>query len=66
MLRTLTRERALDAGDTRAVRAARVSRKQIEDARAVSFTFNTLADAFAFFVPGPKAFEAGAEYVVKP
>ena len=41
------------------------SREQIEDALAVCFSFNTidrLADAFSFFVSGPKAFEAGAKY----
>lgn len=67
MLRKLTREHALDADDMRAALAARVSREQIEDALAVCFTLNTidrLADAFAFFVPGPKAFEAGAKYVL--
>ena len=34
---------------------------------AVSFAFNTtdrLADAFKFFVPGPKAFEAGAKFLL--
>jgi hypothetical protein len=36
----------------------------IEDALAVCFAFNSmnrLADAFEFFVPGPKAFEAARE-----
>ena len=47
----------------RGVLAASVSREQIDDALAVSFSFNTirrLADAFGFFVPSTKAFEAGA------
>ena len=42
----------------RPVLAAGVSREQIEDALAVCFAFNTmgrLADAFEFFLPGPKA-----------
>jgi len=67
MLRKLTREYAVGADDMRAVLAAGVSRQQIEDALAVCFSFNTigrLADAFGFFVPGPKAFEAGAKYLL--
>jgi hypothetical protein len=47
--------------------AAGVSREQIEDALAVCFAFNTmsqLADAFGFFLPDPKAFEAGAKYLL--
>jgi hypothetical protein len=67
MLRKLTREHALNADDMRAVLAAGVSREEIEDALAVCFSFNTigrLADAFGFFVPGPKAFEAGAKYLL--
>jgi len=51
----------------RTVLSAGVSRKQIEDALAVCFAFNTidrLADAFGFFVPGPQAFEAGAKYLL--
>jgi uncharacterized peroxidase-related enzyme len=67
MLCKLTREHAVNADDMRAVLAAGVSRDQIEDALAVCFSFNTigrLADAFGFFVPGPKAFEAGAKYLL--
>ena len=67
MLRKLTREQAVNADDMRAVLAAGVSRGQIQDALAVCFSFNTicrLADAFGFFVPGPKAFEAGAKYLL--
>jgi uncharacterized peroxidase-related enzyme len=67
MLRKLTREHAVDVDDMRAVLAAGVSREQITDALAVCFAFNTmnrLADAFAFFVPGPKAFEAGAKFLL--
>lgn len=67
MLRKLTREQAVNADDMRAVLAAGVSRDQIEDALAVCFSFNTtsrLADAFGFFLPGPKVFEAGAKYLL--
>jgi uncharacterized peroxidase-related enzyme len=67
MLCKLTREHAVNADDMRAVLAAGVSRDQIEDALAVCFSFNTigrLADAFGFFLPGPKAFEAGAKYLL--
>lgn len=67
MLCKLTREHALDADDIRGVLAAGASRQQIEDALAVCFSFNTigrLADAFGFVVPGPKAFEAGAKYLL--
>jgi AhpD family alkylhydroperoxidase len=67
MLGKLTREHAVDADDMRAVLAAGASRQQIEDALAVCFSFNVigrLADAFGFFVPSPKAFEAGAKYLL--
>jgi hypothetical protein len=43
------------------------SHARIEDALAVAFAFNTmnrLADAFEFSVPGPKAFEVGAKYLL--
>ena len=67
MLGKLSREHSVDADDMRAVLAAGASRQQIEDALAVCFSFNVigrLADAFGFFVPGPKAFEAGAKYLL--
>lgn len=67
MLCKLTYEHTVYADDMRAVLAAGVSRQQIEDALAVCFSFNTigrLADAFGFFVPGPKAFDAGAKYLL--
>jgi uncharacterized peroxidase-related enzyme len=67
MLGKLTREHAVDADDMRAVLAAGASREQIEDALAVGFGFETtnrLANAFEFFVPGPKAFEAGAKFLL--
>jgi uncharacterized peroxidase-related enzyme len=68
LLGKLTREHAVTADDMRAVLAAGISHEQIEDALAVSFAFNTtdrLADAFGFFVPGPKAFEAGARFLLR-
>jgi AhpD family alkylhydroperoxidase len=67
MLNKLTREHVVNTDDMRAVLAAGASRQQIEDALAVCFSFNVigrLADAFGFFVPGPKAFEAGAKYLL--
>jgi uncharacterized peroxidase-related enzyme len=67
MLRNLTREGAVDVNDMRALLAAGVSRQQIEDAVAVCFAFNTmnrLADTFEFFVPGPKAFQVGAKFLL--
>jgi uncharacterized peroxidase-related enzyme len=67
MIRKLSREHSVDADDMRAVLAVGVSREQIEDALAVCFAFNTmsrLAYAFGFFLPGRKAFEAGAKYLL--
>jgi uncharacterized peroxidase-related enzyme len=67
MLGKLTREHAVDADDMRAVMAAGASREQIEDALAVCFAFNTtdrLADAFKFFILGPKGFEVGAKFLL--
>lgn len=67
MLGKLTREHAVDMDDMRTVLAAGASRQQIEDALAVCYSFNVigrLADAFGFVVPGPKAFEAGARYLL--
>ncbi len=67
MLRRLTREHAVDADDMHAVLAAGVSREQIEDALAVCFTFNTvdrLSRTFGWVVSGPKAFAAGARFLL--
>jgi uncharacterized peroxidase-related enzyme len=67
MLGKLTRERSVNADDMRAVLAAGASRKQIEDALAICFAFNTtnrLADAFDFAVLDSKAFDAGAKYLL--
>jgi len=68
MLGKLTRENSINAADMRAVLDAGVSSQQIEDALAICFAFNItnrLADAFGFFVPSDKAFEAGANYLLK-
>jgi hypothetical protein len=68
LLGKLTREQTVNADDMRAVLSASVSREQIEDALAVCFAFNTtdrLADAFGFFVPEPKGFEAGAKFLLQ-
>jgi AhpD family alkylhydroperoxidase len=67
LLRKLTRMHAVDADDMHTVLAAGVSREQIEDALAVCFTFNTvdrLSRTFGFVVSGPKAFEAGAKFLL--
>ncbi len=67
LLGKLTREHVVDADDMRTVLAAGASRRQIEDALAVCFSFNAigrLADAFGFSVPGPRAFESGAKYLL--
>lgn len=68
VLGKLTREHTVDAADMGDVLAAGVSPAQVEDALAVAFAFNTtnrLADAFGFFVPGPRAFESGAQFLLK-
>lgn len=67
LLGKLTREHRVEADDMRALLDAGVSRAQIEDALAVCLAFNTtdrLADTFAFTVPEPKAFEAGAKFLL--
>jgi uncharacterized peroxidase-related enzyme len=67
MLRKLTREQSVEAEDMRAILAAGVSRKQVEDALAVAFAFNTitrLADAFGFGLPTPEAMQSGAKYLL--
>jgi len=67
MLRKLTREHSVSVDDMRALLTSGVTREQIEDALAVCFAFNAtnrLADAFGFSVPGPKAFEAGAKFLL--
>ena len=67
MLRKLTHEQTVGADDMRSLLAAGVPPHQIEDALAVCFAFNTinrLAETFDFLVPGPKAFEAGAKFLL--
>jgi len=67
MLAKLLREGSVATDDMRALLEAGVSREQIEDALAVAFTFdvtNSLAGAFGFTVPGRKAFEAGAAFLL--
>jgi uncharacterized peroxidase-related enzyme len=67
MLRKLTREHSVDADDMRAMLAAGVSREQVEDALAVGFVFNTvdrLSRTFGWVVAGPKAFAAGARFLL--
>ena len=67
MLAKLTRENAVGVDDMHAVLAAGVSREQIRDALSVAFVFNAmnrLAEAFKFEVGEPKAFEAGARYLL--
>jgi uncharacterized peroxidase-related enzyme len=67
MLAKLLRDGSVAPDDMRALLAAGVSREQIEDALAVAFAFDvtcSLADAFGFAVPGPKAFEAGAAFLL--
>jgi uncharacterized peroxidase-related enzyme len=67
MLAKLLRDGPVGADDMRSLLADGVSREQIEDALAVAFAFdvtNTLAGAFGFTVPGPKAFEAGAAFLL--
>jgi uncharacterized peroxidase-related enzyme len=67
MLAKLTHEQMVEPADMRSLLAGGVPPEQIEDALAVCFTFNTinrLAEAFAFSVPGPKAFETGAKFLL--
>ena len=68
LLGKLTREHSVNADDMLTVLSAGVSGEQIEDALSVCFAFNTtnrLADAFGFFVPERKGFEAGAKVLLR-
>jgi alkylhydroperoxidase family enzyme len=56
------------ADDVRTLRAAGVSRAQIDDALAVCFVFNVidrLADTFEFHVPEAAALEVSAKHLLK-
>jgi uncharacterized peroxidase-related enzyme len=67
MLRRSMLAQSVTVDDMRALLAAGVSRQQAEDALAVGFAFNVtnrLANAFGFSIPGPKAFEAGAAFLL--
>ena len=67
LLRKLTREHTVAVDDMRAVLASGVSREQIEDALAVAFVFNTvdrLSRTFGWVVAGPRAFAAGAKFLL--
>jgi uncharacterized peroxidase-related enzyme len=67
MLRKLTLEHSVSVADMRAVLSSGATYEQIEDALAVGFAFNVtnrLADAFGFAIPGPKAFDAGAKFLL--
>lgn len=68
MLGRLSVQGSLDAEDIRGVLATGVSARQIEDALAVGFVFNTtdrLANAFAFELLDRKGFDAGAKYLLR-
>jgi AhpD family alkylhydroperoxidase len=68
MLGKLTREHTIDTDDIRAVLAAGVSPKQIEDALAVCLAFDItarLANAFDFDMATPDAMDAGARHLLK-
>ena len=67
LLRQLTREHAVSPDDIRAVLATGVLHEQIEDALAVALAFNMttrLANAFGFTLASPRAFAAGAKYLL--
>lgn len=67
LLRKLTTEHAVTPEDMKKVLATGVTKQQILDALAVCFAFNVidrLADTFEFHVPGPKAFEASAKFLL--
>jgi uncharacterized peroxidase-related enzyme len=68
MLGKLTLTGSVSAADMRDVLSAGVSAQQVRDALAVCAAFsvtNRLADAFAFELLSPEAFEAGARYLLK-
>jgi AhpD family alkylhydroperoxidase len=69
MLGKLTREHVVNTDDTRAVLAAGASRQQIEDALAVSFSFNVigrLADAFGVLRAWSRSLRGWCEIPSRP
>lgn len=67
MLRKLTFQHSVTVDDMNELLITAVSREQIQDALAICFVFDTmnrLADAFAFSVGGPEAFESAARYLL--
>jgi len=67
LLRTLTRNQIVNAGDIREVLNAGATPQQVKDALAIYYSFeiiSRLADAFGFSVPSHEAFEAGAKYLL--
>jgi uncharacterized peroxidase-related enzyme len=67
MLRKLTVDQTMSVDDVRGVLVAGASREQVADALAVCFALNVidrLANAFAFAIPGPEAFTAGAKFLL--
>ena len=63
----MLQKQAPDVDDMRAVLAAGASREQLEDALAVSFSFNIisrLANCFDFAVPGQDDLVAGEKYLL--
>jgi hypothetical protein len=68
MLGKLTSFGSLQVQDIQVVLAHGATAQQVEDALGVCFAFNTtnrLANAFAFELPSPDGFEAGAKYLLK-
>ena len=68
LLEKLTKGHKVNAGDMRSVLITGVSHKQIEEALAIYFAFNTtdrLADAFGFEIPDAEGFKAGAKVLLK-
>jgi uncharacterized peroxidase-related enzyme len=67
MIGKLTRQNGISVEDIRSVLSAGASTRQVEDALAVCFAFNTtnrLADAFGFDMLSKEGFEAGAKYLL--
>lgn len=68
LLGKLAREHGVEPEDIQQVRAAGVTRQQIEEALGVGFAFNVtarLANAFGFEVMSREGFAAGAKFLLK-